>query len=228
MYSQRAMVRQILRLGLLVTLLFLVLSACGGNEQVSKPRPLPEHEKALRPGEYRSEECKPSLTFRVGKGWATTALPEMSDALVITRGYETGGLGFANIHEVFKPTKTGTPNVVEAPKDMVSWFQHHPYLQTSNPKPVTVGGVKGEQFDVVVGDLPAGYYSECGSNCVDIFRIGGAYLVYFGEEEKGRFIILDDVKRETVTMGFISPATKFDEHAPEVQKVLDTVEWTGS
>ncbi len=33
---------------------------------------------------------------------------------------------------------------------------------------------------------------------------------------------------QTVVMGFISPATKFDEHAPEAQKVLDTVEWRDS
>jgi hypothetical protein len=31
-----------------------------------------------------------------------------------------------------------------------------------------------------------------------------------------------------VLMGFISPASKFDEHAPEAQKVIDTVEWTDS
>ena len=81
MYSQRRMVWHSFRLGMLVTLLFLVLSACGGNEQQeSKPRPLPEERKALRPGEYHSEEFKPSLTFRVSKGW-TTSPPEVFDAL---------------------------------------------------------------------------------------------------------------------------------------------------
>jgi hypothetical protein len=221
---------QALTLGLLVTLVVLALSACGGGgqEQVNTPSPLPEVEKALRPGEYRSEEFKPSFSFRVGEGWATTALPEMSDALLITRGHETGGLGFTNVQEVFKPTKPGSPNVVEAPEDIVGWFQQHPYLQTAKPEPVTVGGVKGEQFDVVVGDLPADYYGECGSNCVDLFRVGGAYPVSLWEEDKARFIVLEDVKGETVLMGFVSPATKFDEHAPEAQKVIDSVEWRGS
>jgi hypothetical protein len=226
MYPKRNMVRQALRLGLLVTLVVLALSACGGGqEQANKPLPLPEDEKPLRPGEYRSEEFKLSFSFKVGEGWATTALPEMSDALLITRGHKTGGLGFANIHEVYKPTKTGSPNVVEAPKDLVGWFQHHPYLHTSNPKIVTVGGVKGEQFDVVVGDLPADYYGECGSNCVDIFRIGSSFPVSIGEEDKARFIVLEDLRGATVLMGFVSPATKFDEHAPEAQKAIDSVEW---
>jgi hypothetical protein len=38
-------------------------------------------------------------------------------------------------------------------------------------------------------------------------------------------IVLEDVKGETVFMGFRSPATEFDEFAPEAQKVFDTVEW---
>ena len=74
----------------------------------------------------------------------------------ITRG-EVGGLGFANVQEVFKPTKTGLPKVVDAPENMVGWFQQHPYLQTDKPESVRVGGVKGEQLDVVVGNLPEAY-----------------------------------------------------------------------
>ena len=75
-------------------------------------------------------------------------------------------MGFANVQEVFKPTDTGLSNVVEAPEDMVGWLQHHPYLQTDKPEPITVGGVKGEQFDVVLGDLREGYSGVCGSDCV--------------------------------------------------------------
>ena len=126
-----------LELGLLAALVVLVLSACGGGEKEAKARPLPEDEKALRPGVYRSEEFKPSLSFRVGEGWATSP-PEVSDSLKILRG-ETAGVRFVSAQEVYKPTKMGMPNVVEAPKDMVGWFQYHPYLQTSKPEPVTVG-----------------------------------------------------------------------------------------
>jgi hypothetical protein len=224
-------VRQVLSLGLLVTLVVLAISACGGGEeQATKPRPLPEDRKALHPGKYRSEEFKPSLSFRVGEGWSNEP-PEMSDALLITRGHDIGGLGFANIREVYvyKPTKTTYPSVVKAPKDMVSWFQHHPYLQTSKPESVTVGGVKGKQFDVEVGDVPKDYYGECGSDCVDLFRVGAAYPVSLWKGDKARFIVLEDVQGDTVVVGFVSPSTtKFDEHAPEAQEVIDTVEWRGS
>ena len=177
----RLLVGRVLSLGLLVVLVVLALSACGGDEKKAKARPLPEDPKTLRPGTYRSEEFKPSLSFHVGKGWSSSPL-ESSDALQITRG-QTAGLGFANVQEVYKPTKTGSANVVDAPKDMVGWFQQHPYLQTSKPEPVRVGGVKGVQFDVVVGDRPQNYIPICTSivgtpNCVDLFKLstGGPIL----------------------------------------------------
>jgi hypothetical protein len=56
-----------------MALVVLALSACGvgggeDEQQQAKPRPLPENLQALRPGEYRSEEFKPSLSFTIGEG----------------------------------------------------------------------------------------------------------------------------------------------------------------
>src|SRR5688572_9773122 len=157
----RLLVGRVLSLGLLVVVLVLVLSACGGDEKKAKARPLPEDPQALRPGTYRSEEFKPSLSFHVGKGWSS-APQEAADVLDIRRG-QTAGLIFVNVQKVYKPTRTGKPNLVDAPKDMVGWFQQHPYLQTTKPEPVRVGGVKGLQFELVVGDLPQYYIPRCTS-----------------------------------------------------------------
>jgi hypothetical protein len=135
--------------------------------------------------------------------------------LQITTREQTAGLTFLNIQEAYKPTRTGTPNVVEATKDIVAWEQHHPYLQTSKPEPVTVGGVKGVQFDVVVGDLPQNYYSPiCTSivgtpNCADLFRLSTGEPILLVEGEKAGVIVLEDLEGETVTIGFSSPAGEF-------------------
>jgi hypothetical protein len=78
MYLKR-MVLQLLGLALLVTLICLALSACGGGggqERANKSHPLPEGPKALRPGEYHTEEFKPSLSFTVGKGWEVSELQQ--------------------------------------------------------------------------------------------------------------------------------------------------------
>ena len=225
-------------LGLSVSLVILALSACGGEEQQqeSKPRPLPENEKALRAGEYRSEEFKPSLSFRVGKGWSS-APPEAPDFLGINRR-DNEVLGFFDVQEVYKPTRTGMPTkVVDAPKDLVGWFQHHPYLQTSKPEPVMIEGVKGVQVDMVLGNLPRDYYGLCRSivghrNCVDISSVTtdsprGDLPLFLTKADKTCFIVLEDVEGETVTIGFVSPASEFGELAPEAQKVLESVEWRG-
>src|SRR5215213_2221412 len=125
----------------------LALSACSGGstQEAAKARPLPLYptENALRPGEYHSVKFKPPLSFNVGKGWSNTA-NQLSDYIELGQQGETGFITFANVKEVWKP---GTYDVVDAPKDLVGWLQQHPYLKTSKPKPVTLGGVKGEQFD---------------------------------------------------------------------------------
>jgi hypothetical protein len=228
----RLLVSHVLSLGLLVVLVVLALSACGGDEKKAKARPLPEVPKTLRPGTYRSEEFKPSLSFHVGKGWSSSSLEEASDVLQITRG-QTADLGFLNAQEVYKPTRTGTPNVVDAPKNIDGWLQQHPYLQTSKPEPVRVGGVKGVQFDVVVGDRPQNYIGTCTSivgqpNCVDLFRSSTGVQIFLVEGDKAGVIVLEDLEGETVTIGFVSPASEFGELAPEAQKVLESVEWRGS
>jgi len=227
----RLLVDRVLSLGLLVVLVVSALSACRGDEKKAKARPLPEDPKALRPGTYRSEEFKPSLSFRVGKGWSSSPL-EASDDLELARG-QTARLGFFNVQDVYKPTRTGSAIVVDAPKDMVGWLQQHPYLQTSKPEPVRVGGVKGVQFDVVLGALPQTYNGTCSSvvgnpNCVDLFRLSTGAPILLVEGYKASAIVLEDIEGETVTIGFVSRASEFGEFAPEAQKVLDNVEWRGS
>jgi hypothetical protein len=129
---------------------------------------------------------------------------------------------FRNVQQVYKPAKgMDAPPAVEAPKDMVGWFQHHPYLNTDKPEPVSVGGVKGEQFDwVVAEDAP---YAQ-----VETFKYSDGTGASAGKGFKYRAIVLENVKGETVTIGIGSKASEFDEFAPEAQKVLDTVKWGDS
>jgi hypothetical protein len=185
----------------------------------------------------QKETCTSRTRGTIATDPGSSAPLEASDVLQIARGQTAGilypAVTFLNVQEVYKPTRTGTPNVVDAPKDMVGWTQQHPYLQTSKPEPVRVGGVKGLQFEVVVGDLPQNYLGTCTSivghpNCVDLFRLstGGPILLVEGDKAGG--IVLEDVGGETVTIGFVSPASEFGEFAPEAQKVLDSVEWRGS
>src|SRR5215203_4112269 len=166
----------LLVVGLLATLLVLALSACGGGgsaQEEAKARPLPLYptEHALRPGEYHSVKFKPPLSLTIGKGWHNNE-EQFSDFIQLGQQGDIGTLQFANVKEVYKP---GTTNVEEAPKDLVGWLQHHPYLNTSKPQPATVGGVKGEQLEVLIDHLPKDPNGYCDnpSGCLDIFHLSG-------------------------------------------------------
>ena len=165
------------------------------------------------------------MTFRVGKGWSMVE-PIPPDTFAIGRQGETRVLGFTMfIEEVFKP---GTQKVVKAPEDLVGWFEHHPYLKTSEPESITVGGVKGKQFDEQVGELPERYFGDCGEQCVDFTMTNEGSVLGAHKGIKYHVFVLEDVKGETVLMGFSSPASELDVFAHKARKVVDSVKWTGS
>jgi hypothetical protein len=148
MYRQ-AFRRLALRLGLL-TMLALMALAGGGRRSPSvapcrrrKGKPCAPANTAPRSSSPRS----PSASVRDGQ---PTHLRRKTSC--VSRANETGGLGFTNIREVYEPNRTGSPDVAEAPEDIVGWFRRHPYVQTTEPEPATVGGVEGVRFDAVVGD----------------------------------------------------------------------------
>jgi hypothetical protein len=85
----------LLVVGLLVTLVVLALSACGGEgsaQEEAKARPLPLYPpEALSPGEYHSVKFKPPLSFEVSEGWSITE-NQVSDFIELTQQGEIDSL----------------------------------------------------------------------------------------------------------------------------------------
>jgi hypothetical protein len=201
----------------------LAVGACGTPEE-AKLRPLPEETRELEPGTYRTEEFEPAFSFRVGEGW-THLPPEKPDDLALAREQEQIGLRFFKARDVYKPNE----GLVEAPDDLVGWVRRHPFLQTSAPQTVTVGGIEGQRIDTVVGDLPEGHrVGACGPDCVDLFGLSDGTALGVAKGEKVRGIVLEDVGGDTGVIGFVGPADEFDGYAPKAQKVIDTVQWRRS
>ena len=193
----------------------------------AKPRPLPEHTRKLDPGTYRTEEFEPAFSFGVGEGWRHLPMEE-SDDLALAREQRLS-LRFFEAREVYKPDESY--GVVGAPDDPVGWLRRHPFLRTSAPRTVTVGGIEGRRIDVtVVGDLPEGHrVGACGPDCVGLFGLGDGTALGVAKGDKVREIVLEDVEGETVIVGFGSPASMFEALAvPEAMEVIDTVEWRSS
>jgi hypothetical protein len=100
---------------------------------------------------------------------------------------------------------------VNSYEDILSWFEDHPYLKTSNPEPVTVGGVEGVELETEVAkDSP--------EDEVQSFRYSDGFVASIDRGTQSRTIILD-MKGEAVSIGV---------DFPRAQKVVDSVKWGGS
>jgi hypothetical protein len=232
MYSKQ-IVLDALGLALLVTIIGLALSACGGGGQgqANKPRPLPEGPKALRPGEYRPQGFKPSLSFRVGKGWKVSEL-QQKPYFDILHEYEEDNHSVA-ISFNNPPPEVSDPNhpnkLVPAPEEWVSWFEEHPYLKTSSPQPMGIGGVEGRRLDTTVSSLPDDYYSEdCLGYGVPLWPLLGGHHWCADEGFTTRTIVLESIASETVIIDVWATSGKFEKVLPEAKEVLDTIEWEGA
>jgi hypothetical protein len=221
MYRQ-ALWRLAYCVGLLtLSILALLVTACGEPPEEPKPRPLPEDTQTLNPGTYRSEKFEPSFSFTLGDGWTNLPL-EKTDTLFLTWG-QTWGLRFFKPQQVYKPNEDY--GVVDVPKDLIGWLRRHPHLRTSTPEPVTVGGVDGERTDVSVVGLPEDHIGSCGPDCLDVFRLGDGSTLGMMNGHRVRHTVLEDIEGETVIIGFGGAPDGFDVLAAETQKVIDSVEW---
>jgi hypothetical protein len=168
---------------------------------------------------YVTDEFEPAFSFvAVGEGWVS--MGEFNGFLAIGResSEKTSELAFITVEGVINPNKPLDYSDREpAPEDMVSWLQNHPHLQTEQPEPVSIGGIKGVYFDAVVVD----------PSRVFLFDLSKGQW-YAAEGDKSRFIVLEDVRGETVTIVVEARAVDFEEVLPKAQKVLDTVKWRGS
>ncbi len=247
-----------LKEGLQKLLILVLLSACGSgggaadSEEAQEPHklPAPKHyttkPKPLPTGEYVSDEFKPAMSFRLSKGWQNWAegagaqqeivyAPEMSDNLLLNYaadGKVVGTVEFYADPSVYRMVTSYEAKVEPTPKDMVAWQQQNPRLEVEKPKPATVGGVKGEQFDAVVSRMPQEYLSCLGMepSCLPLFvsSVNPDLYTILDETQKARFIVLEDVEGKTVVVLLTAETVKFDEFLPEAQEMLKTVEWKGA
>ena len=178
---------------------------------------------------YLTDEFEPAFSFEtVGEGWGLDG-PEAPYVVALRgRGFN---IDFQNIEDfmVFEPSGA---DKIPAPEDMVGWYQEHPYLDTEEPEPVSVGGVKGVYFDAVMTTLPEGYdASACEESlkptkkALSLLSAPDGFVLCISMEDKVRIILLEDVKGEPVSIMVWSRAVDFEEVLPKAQEVLDTLEW---
>jgi hypothetical protein len=191
---------------------------------------LPPRPTNLSPGRYATEEFEPSLSFRVGKGWAMNN-PEKKDHFSIySRAFagsdkEPGAvLTFVDVRTIFDAKEPTEDNIHPAPKDLLAWFRHHPRLDISEPVPTTVGGVPAKRFNASVTSLPKERLDEC-PDCLPVFglRYGEPISIVKGFDQ--RIVLVEDVGAESVAIILYGPPDRFDEYLSKAQGVLNSVSW---
>jgi uncharacterized protein YjbI with pentapeptide repeats len=193
--------------------------------------------KPIRAGEYDSDEFVPAIHFEVGEGWEGTYSLEETGYMTMCVDFtfdpqkyvsETSELIITNplsivdarnLSDARNSSELETAPAPENADKWASWFQEHPNLETSEPKPVRVGGAPGIQIDVTDVSPP-----ENSDGVPIIYTNFNGLGVY--PERNERFLILD-VGEETVVINVSVPADKSQESFSKAQNLLDTIEWTG-
>ena len=191
---------------------------------------LPPRPTNLAPGRYTAEEFGPSLSFRVGKGWAMNN-PEKKDHFSIySRAYagsdkEPGAvLTFVGVRTIFDAKEPTEDNIRPAPKDLLAWFRHHPRLDISEPAPTTVGGLPAERFDASVTSLPEEGLDEC-PDCLPVFGLRYEEPISIVKGFDQRVVLVEDSGTESVAIILYAPPDRFGEYLSKAQGVLNTVSW---
>jgi hypothetical protein len=178
---------------------------------------------------YLTDKFEPAFSFEtVGEGWVLDG-PEASYRLSL----ENRGLyiDVFNLNDVMVFDPSGADKV-PVPEDMVGWYQEHPYLDTEEPEPVSVGGVKGVYFDAVMTTLPESYdASACkeplkpNKKQLSLLSSPNGIVLCTSQADKVRIILLEDVRGEPVSIMVWNRAVNFEEGLPKAQKLLKSVEW---
>ena len=212
---------------LVVALIILSANACGGaDEPLSKLGRLSEQSGMLSPGRHIVNEFEPALSLKVDKGWQVSeGLEEQFFEIVHD---PLGGNYFVAI-SLNNPSEVSAPrsphDLMPVPKDWVSWFQEHPYLETSSPQPATVGGVEGKRFNTRASAPEDFYSADCEGVGVPLWPLSGGHHWCADSGYTTQTIVLNDVQGEKVIIDVTSDSRPFEKALTRANDVLKTVEW---
>jgi hypothetical protein len=112
----------------------------------------------LTPGTYTTEIFSPSITYTVGEGW-TNGEDLLGNFLLQIEG-ERRFLGiYRNVTVPLACLEQPDPDVGLTVGALADWYTSHPGLVTTDPEPISVGGLTGVVIDV---SLDPSWTKGCG------------------------------------------------------------------
>jgi len=163
----------------------------------SDAAPNPTGPRALQAGTYRSQAFQPQVTYTLPDGWWLPA--DTPDYL----GLQPVSSELIGIHLFRDPLPASQdlscpiepePGVGGAALALVNWARSLPGFVSSNPKPVSLGGLQGIQIDLAIA---AGWTPSCpfanGLPTVPLFvgRSGDSFRWVVAGSERLRLLLFD-------------------------------------
>jgi hypothetical protein len=173
----------------------LLVAACSGTASPANPTSSPGS-SALPAGTYTSRSFQPALTFTLPVGWDN---PSDSATYLQLRpaGSEIAGIHlFRDARAASTDTACPTspePGVGSSSSELSRWIQGRAGLIASNPRLVSVGGLRGTELDIRIAE---GWTAACpfanGIPSVSLF-VGatGEYRWVVAGSERIRLDLLD-------------------------------------
>lgn len=197
------------------------------------PGPEAFHRGRLPAGRYETAVFEPRFRFTVGDGWV--GLVNYVDAFGAGHpGTPFGEIDAGRIQVVYETPclDAATRLIGPTAREFIAFLQGHPYLKTSDPKPVIVGGRGGLAIDVtvarplVVADCPNSPLASDPDHPVwkheYLFELGGG-SVWLRLNDRVRIVSIDSTSGPALTFVVESNPEDYDAFLPMAQEVLDSL-----
>jgi hypothetical protein len=171
-----------------------VIAACGSAGVTRAPSGSPP--AALVPGTYASSAFRPTLTFTVPGGWDKAA-DDPTYLQLRPAGSELVGIYLfrdpAAASQDLSCPAIAEPGVGGTSSELAAWIRGRPGLVVSNPKLVSVGGLRGVEIDlgIIEGWTPSCPFAD-GTPTVPLFvGANGEFRWVVAGTERLRLDLLD-------------------------------------
>ena len=225
------------RLGVVVALLVVALALALVPAVATAQEPLPEGAGPLEPGTFTTDSLGQVLTLTVGEGWsiggeATEGVgvdlvpepfsydgPETYGMLGITRSDGTVFEGYClptggDMEAFHAATKALEPTA----QALADHLMADPYLETSEPVAIEIGGYSGLQLDAT-----AEVSADCEIPRTFLWAIPVFDNWMLGDGQQARYHLIDANGEVVVFVLEVGPDGDLEELATLAQPVLDSV-----
>jgi hypothetical protein len=138
----------------------LLIAACSGTAGTAGPSSAPQA-SALPAGTYTSQAFRPALTFTLPAGWDVPS-DTATYLLLGPAGSEIAGIHiFRDLRAAATDaacTTSPAPGVGSSSAELSTWIRGHAGLAVSEPRLVTVGGLRGTELDIAIA---SGWTASC-------------------------------------------------------------------